>query len=90
MPVSCSVCSGRVGLVYAVAWIGALLHSYAHFVGCRVGSPLLVAPLLRPISVAMNYVALLVACTLIIFWKHRANIERLIDGTEPRIGKSKA
>jgi acyl phosphate:glycerol-3-phosphate acyltransferase len=28
----------------------------------------------------------LIACSLIVFWKHRENIERLLGGTEPRIG----
>jgi acyl phosphate:glycerol-3-phosphate acyltransferase len=76
------------GVVYAVAWIGALLIF-------RISSVAgLVAALVTPIAAAYfgryDLVAMLVACTLIIFWKHRANIENLIDGTEPRIGKSKS
>ncbi len=76
------------GLVYAVAWIGALLIS-------RISSlPGLVAALSAPIAAAIfghyELVALLSACTLIVFWKHRSNIKNLLDGTEPRIGKSKS
>ncbi|OYZ85167.1 MAG: hypothetical protein B7Y00_08275 [Sphingomonadales bacterium 17-56-6] len=52
------------------------------------------AALCAPIAAAYfgryDLVALLVACTLIVFWKHRTNIESLLDGTEPRIGKSKS
>lgn len=75
------------GVIYAVTWIGAL----AIF---RISSVAgLLAALMAPIAAAYferyDLVAMLVACTLIIFWKHRANIERLIDGTEPRIGKNK-
>jgi acyl phosphate:glycerol-3-phosphate acyltransferase len=75
------------GVIYAVTWIGALLIFRISSVGG------LLAALMAPIAAAYfgryELVAMLVACTLIIFWKHRANIERLIDGTEPRIGKSK-
>jgi acyl phosphate:glycerol-3-phosphate acyltransferase len=30
---------------------------------------------------------LLIALTVLIFWKHRANIQRLMAGTEPRVGQ---
>lgn len=77
----------QAGVIYAVTWIGALLIFRISSVGG------LLAALMAPIAAAYfgryELVAMLVACTLIIFWKHRANIERLIDGTEPRIGKSK-
>ncbi len=76
------------GVVYAIAWIGALLIF-------RISSLAgLLAALCAPIAAAYfgryGLVALLVACTLIVFWKHRTNIENLVDGTEPRIGKSKS
>lgn len=32
--------------------------------------------------------ALGVALTLLVFWRHKANIQRILAGTEPRIGKS--
>ena len=75
------------GVVYAIAWIGALLIF-------RISSLAgLLAALCAPVAAAYfgryDLVALLVACTLIVFWKHRTNIENLMDGTEPRIGKSK-
>lgn len=75
------------GVVYAIAWIGALVIF-------RVSSLAgLLAAVCAPIAAAYfgryDLVALLVACTLIVFWKHRTNIENLMDGTEPRIGKSK-
>ena len=76
------------GVVYAIAWIGALLIF-------RISSLAgLLAALCAPIAAAYfgryDLVALLVACTLIVFVKHRTNIENLMDGTEPRIGKSKS
>lgn len=77
-----------VGVVYAVMWVGVLVLS-------RISSVAgLAAALSAPIAAALlgNYdlVALLAACTLIVFWKHRSNIGRLMDGTEPRIGTSKS
>lgn len=78
----------QMGVVYAVVWVGALLLS-------RISSLAgLLAAVSAPLAAAFfgqyELVAMLVACTLIIFWKHRTNIENLIDGTEPRIGKSKS
>jgi glycerol-3-phosphate acyltransferase PlsY len=75
------------GVVYAIGWIGALvIFRISSLAG-------LLAALCAPIAAAYfgryDLVALLVACTLIVFWKHRTNIENLMDGTEPRIGKSK-
>ena len=73
------------GLVYALVWVGSLLVFRISSAGG------LLAALSAPAAAAWfgryELVAMLVACTLIIFWKHRENIERLIDGTEPRIGK---
>ena len=76
------------GAIYAVIWVGLLLIT-------RISSLAgLIAALSAPIAAAIfgyyNLVAMLTICTLIIFWKHRANIESLMDGTEPRIGKSKS
>jgi glycerol-3-phosphate acyltransferase PlsY len=76
------------GVVYAIAWIGALvIFRISSLAG-------LLAALCAPIAAAYfgryDLVALLVACTLIVFWKHRTNIENLMDGSEPRIGKSKS
>lgn len=77
----------QAGLVYAAAWIGALFLS-------RISSLAgLVAAFCAPITAAIfgHYELLILfsACTLIVFWKHRSNIKNLMDGTEPRIGKSK-
>ena len=76
------------GLIYAAAWIGVLLIS-------RLSSLAgLVAAVCAPVAAAIfghyELVALLTTCTLLVFWKHRTNIENLMDGTEPRIGKSKS
>ena len=76
------------GVIYAVTWIGALLIFRISSVAGLLAA--LVAPLAAAYFGRYDLVAMLVACSLIIFWKHRANIENLINGTEPRIGKSKS
>ena len=75
------------GVVYAVAWIAGLLIFRISAVAGLIAA--VVAPIAAAYFEKYELVALLVACTLIVFWKHRANIEQLIDGTEPRIGRTK-
>lgn len=76
------------GVVYAVAWIGGLLIFRISSVAGLLAA--LVAPLAAAYFGRYDLVAMLVACSLIIFWKHRVNIQNLINGTEPRVGKSKS
>jgi len=35
------------------------------------------------------YLALAVITTLLVVWRHRANVQRLLAGTEPRLGQAK-
>jgi len=76
------------GVIYAGVWLTVLIVSRFSSVAGLVAA--LAAPIAAAIFGYYDLVAMLAACTLIIFWKHRTNIERLIDGTEPRIGKSKS
>lgn len=78
----------QLGVVYAVIWVGVLLLSRISSLAGLLAS--MSAPLAAAYFGQYELVAMLVVCTLIIFWKHRANIENLMDGTEPRIGKSKS
>lgn len=75
-----------LGLVYAVVWLGLLG-------GLRISSVAgISAAVSAPVAAAMlgrfDLVPLLLALALIVVWKHRENIERLIAGTEPRVGGS--
>jgi acyl phosphate:glycerol-3-phosphate acyltransferase len=72
------------GIVYAVAWIGALLIFRISSVGGLVAA--IAAPVAAAYFGRYELVAMLTACSLLVFWKHRENIERLLTGTEPRIG----
>ena len=74
-----------LGLIYGVAWIGVLLASRISSLGGLVAAA--AAPLAAAFLGLVDIVIPLVACSLIIFWKHRENIQRLMAGTEPRIGQ---
>jgi glycerol-3-phosphate acyltransferase PlsY len=72
------------GLVYAVIWLGLLA-------ALRISSIAgMAAAVSAPVSAAVmgqfDAVPVLLALALVVLWKHRANIERLLDGTEPRVG----
>ncbi len=76
-----------LGLVYAAVWLGllaALRISSAAGMAAAVSAPVAAAVFGR-----FDVVPLLIALALIVVWKHRENIERLLEGTEPRIGKSR-
>ncbi|WP_457350096.1 glycerol-3-phosphate 1-O-acyltransferase PlsY [Sphingomonas sp. UYP23] len=73
-----------IGLVYALVWI-ALLAIF------RISSLAgMLAAVSAPLSAAyfsqFDVVLLLLALALLVVWKHRANIERLVSGVEPRVG----
>jgi acyl phosphate:glycerol-3-phosphate acyltransferase len=75
------------GLVYAVVWLGLLaLVRISSLAGMS-------AAVSAPVSAAffgrLDLVLLLLALALIVIWKHRGNIARLMNGTEPRIGKKR-
>ena len=48
------------------------------------------APIVAAIFGRIDFTILFLGFTLLILWKHRANIARLAAGTEPRLGKAAA
>ncbi len=73
------------GLVYAAVWLGLLAT-------VRISSVSgMAAAVSAPVSAAffgrLDLVLMLLALALIVLWKHGDNIGRLLDGTEPRVGK---
>jgi glycerol-3-phosphate acyltransferase PlsY len=75
-------------LVYAAVWLGLLAV-------LRISSLAgMAAAISAPVSAAFfakfDIVLMLLGAALLVLWKHRSNIERLMDGTEPRIGKPRA
>jgi glycerol-3-phosphate acyltransferase PlsY len=74
-----------IGLGYGVAWIAVLLVTRRSSVGGL--SAAAVAPVLAWGAARPEFVPVLIACSIIVFWKHCDNIRRLIAGTEPKIGQ---
>jgi acyl phosphate:glycerol-3-phosphate acyltransferase len=75
------------GLIYAAVWIGGLLLSRISSVGGLAAAAS--APIAAVIFQRYDILSLFIACSLIVFWKHRENIERLMKGQEPKITSSK-
>ncbi|OWK29768.1 glycerol-3-phosphate 1-O-acyltransferase PlsY [Sphingomonas mucosissima] len=76
-----------LGLVYAAVWLGllgALRISSVAGMAAAASAPVAAAVLGR-----FDLVPLLLALALIVIWKHRENIGRLIEGSEPRIGSKR-
>jgi glycerol-3-phosphate acyltransferase PlsY len=74
-------------LIYAAVWILLLLT-------LRISSVAgMTAAVSAPIAAAVlrsSYFPMLLGFALLVLWKHRENIARLVAGTEPRIGRAKA
>ena len=74
-------------LVYAAAWVALLLvtrFSSVAGMGAALAAPVAASALGR-FDLAMLYMGF----GLLVFWKHRTNLERLLGGTEPRIGEGR-
>lgn len=72
------------GLIYAVAWLSVLAVA-------RISSLAgLTAAFSAPVAAALfdrfDLVFLFLAFAILVLWKHRENVDRLMAGTEPRVG----
>ena len=77
-----------IGLIYAAVWLGMLaLTRISSLAGMTAAIAAPVAAWLTGHSLHVQTLALLAA--LVVFL-HRANISRLLTGTEPRVGGAKA
>ena len=75
-----------VGLAFAVVWV-------ALFAVLRISSVAgMVAAIAVPVVAALigrfDITLVTIAFAIFVLWKHRANIERLLAGEEPRFGRS--
>jgi glycerol-3-phosphate acyltransferase PlsY len=82
----CLALSWPVALVFAVVWLGTLaLLRISSLAG-------MLAAISAPVAAAafgrFDLVILLVAFAMLVLWKHRANIDRLLEGSEPRVGRN--
>ncbi|SFK26643.1 glycerol-3-phosphate acyltransferase PlsY [Sphingomonas sp. NFR04] len=75
------------GLVYAAVWLGLLATVRMSSVSGMA------AAVSAPVSAAffgrLDLVLMLLALALIVLWKHRENIDRLLSGAEPRVGSKR-
>ena len=76
------------GLVFAAVWLGVLAVSrLSSLSGLAAAASVPVTFALLP---GWDAVAAGLFLAVLVFWRHRANIARLLDGTEPRVGGAKA
>ncbi|WP_157217708.1 glycerol-3-phosphate 1-O-acyltransferase PlsY [Flavisphingomonas formosensis] len=72
------------GLIFAVIWIlAALITRYSSVGGMAAGVS---APVAAAAFGMFDLALLFLAFTLMLLWKHRGNLDRLLAGAEPRIG----
>jgi len=83
-----SILTGSVfyALVFALVWLGLIAVTRISSVGGMAAA--IVLPVTAAVLGRFDLVILFLALALIVLWKHRANIERLMAGTEPRIGRA--
>lgn len=84
----CFVLDWRVGLIYALVWLGTIAITRISSVGGMAAA--LSAPIAAFVFGEGNLALMMTALALTIFWKHQDNIQRLASGTEPRIGQKSA
>ena len=74
-----------VGLVYAVVWLATLALTRISSLSGMLAA--VSAPVAASFFGDFTLTILFLAFTLLVLWKHRANLGRLLSGTEPRVGK---
>ena len=85
------VCFGLawpIGLTYAALWLGMLAASRVSSLGGMTAA--IGAPMAALAFGHADYALPLALLAALVLWLHRANINRLRNGTEPRIGADKS
>ncbi|MEE2525124.1 glycerol-3-phosphate 1-O-acyltransferase PlsY [Hyphobacterium sp. HN65] len=77
-----------VGILAALTWIGMALLLRISSLSALVAAAL--APLIAYLFDMPGVALLCLFLAALIFWRHRANIQRLMSGEEPRIGAKPA
>ena len=76
----------QVALVYALVWLSML--ALTRFSSVAGMSAALIAPVGSAVLGRFDLALLFLAFSLLVVWRHRGNIERLLAGTESRIGSA--
>jgi acyl phosphate:glycerol-3-phosphate acyltransferase len=77
--------SWPVGLVYAVIWLATLAVSRISSLSGMLAA--VSAPVAASFFGDFDLTILFLGLALVVLWKHRDNLSRLLAGTEPRVGK---
>jgi len=75
------------GLAMAAVWLVATWLSRRSSVGGMTAAVAL--PVMAAFFFRLDLAVMFLAFALLVLWRHRANIARLIEGSEPRIGQHK-
>lgn len=74
----------QVGVIYAAVWLGVLGLARISSVSGMLAA--ISAPVAAAVFGRFDLAILFIGFTLLLLWKHRENIGRLLAGTEPRVG----
>jgi acyl phosphate:glycerol-3-phosphate acyltransferase len=77
----------QAALIYAAIWIGLLILLRVSSIAGIAAA--ISAPITALIFGQQGLLPLLAGFALLVVWKHRENISRLIAGTEPKVGARK-
>ena len=75
-------------IVYVLVWVGLLLLLRISSVAGMAAAAS--APLTAAIAGERALFPMLLGFAILVIWKHRENLRRLKDGSEPRVGRSEA
>lgn len=76
------------GIVFAIMWLAALFGTKWSSVGGMAAA--VSAPVAMALFGRLDLLPVTLALALIVLWRHRANIARLMRGEEPKVGADKA
>ena len=71
-------------IFFAALWLGTLALTRFSSLAGRAAA--LMAPVAAAAFLRFDLALLYLGLSLLVVWKHRANVERLMTGTEPRVG----
>ncbi len=72
-------------LIYAMVWTGLLLVGRISSVAGMTAA--ISAPVVAAVVGQDDLMPMLLGFAILVVWKHKANLARLADGTEPRVGQ---
>jgi glycerol-3-phosphate acyltransferase PlsY len=72
------------GLAFALVWLAGFAITRHSSVGGMTAA--IATPVAAAIANRSDLTLTFLLLALVVLWKHRANVERLLDGTEPRFG----